>query len=115
MAKHNQPAPLIAVGGAVLPGAGWAYVTVCNSADSKPSWKCNFCNKITCGNNHTRVFLFLFIFLSYIYIMLNDFADLGASYLAGRLKMKCGMTLDSGILSKLVLRSFGLRAGTTFF
>ncbi len=60
-------------------------------------------------------YFYFYLSFCHIYIMLNDFADLGASYLAGRLKMKCGMTLDSGILSKLVLRSFGLRAGTTFF
>ena len=42
-------------GGPVLPGAGWAFVTVIHNADSKPSWKCNFCDKITSGSNHTRV------------------------------------------------------------
>lgn len=33
---------LIAGGGPVFPGAGWAYVTVMSNADSKPCWKYNF-------------------------------------------------------------------------
>ena len=51
---------LIAGGGPVFPGAGWAYVTVMSNADSKPCWKCNFCGKITAGNNHTRVSFWIF-------------------------------------------------------
>ena len=32
--------------GAVLPGAGWAYISVINNAGSKPAWRCNILHKV---------------------------------------------------------------------
>jgi hypothetical protein len=56
------------------------FESTMSNTDSKPSWKCNFCGKITLGNNHTRVSFFIFI----LYLIVSKYSSMCYSILKKR-------------------------------